>query len=145
MNKNRLFYFGTLLLMFILTAGCSSTGKTSVSPTTAGSPSIECELICDITMDDENFKVSCESGEGTLEAGSAAEMEQVYQGGVIAFSSLVLDHTLTYASSNNSYKITGKIERDNQAGNVSYDVQATGGLFGDEIKTCKAGELIGIE
>lgn len=135
MDKNKLLKLSIVLSLFILTAACSGAGTPKVTPTP------QCEFICDITLEHYIFKVSCESGEGKISVGSNAKMKQTYEESAIVFTSLNLDHTLTYANSNNSYKITGRIEFDDKASSVAYDVQATGGFFGDAPKSCKAGSL----
>jgi hypothetical protein len=141
MYKNILPKLSILFSLFILTVACSGAGKPKMAPTPASSPTPQCDLICDITLEHYIFKVSCETGEGKTSVGPNAKMQQTYDQSVIVFTSLDLDHTLTYASSNNTYKITGRIEFDDKASSVAYDVKATGGIFGEAFKICKAGVL----
>jgi hypothetical protein len=77
------------------------------------------------------FMISGESGPSTLEASTSTNFTP--EG-----TTKTLDWTVTYDDTKNVYHITGVIVFDSQTTSVSsYEITATGGLFGDTGQVCK--------
>lgn len=86
---------------------------------------------CDIKDDSLLFAVSGESGSNTLDANHTRDFTPGKQ-------TINLDDTLTYENSKNSYHITGTIIINSEKNSISsYEITATGGLFGDTAQVCK--------
>jgi hypothetical protein len=124
-----------LTLAVTLTAGCS--GGPNSSPTSAA----PCELKCNVTAEGYSFGVSCESGEFSRSSMTGTDYEYGAGGGM-SKANINVDETQVYKSTNNTYKIKGKITLSRSPGArqldaVSYDISATGGAFGETPRTCR--------
>jgi len=109
----------------------------TLSPEPPSTPTPTCALQCSIDTESYGFDFTCESGPVSKEMNNTTQLK--YDSGQVSQVTVQVDQKQTYSSSGNTYNIAGTIMVDVTAGNVSYDIQATGGEFGDTPQTCKAG------
>ncbi len=127
-----------LAIVILLTAAC---GQAATSPTLAdSSPTPDCQFICNIDNQKASFSISCESDQPVIDTSKDSATED-YEQGKMVLVTYRLDRKMSYASSQHTYTLTGQVVFDQVANTVAYNVQATGGVFGDTPQLCKAGVL----
>lgn len=103
----------------------------TVIPTATMPAPFQCEMNIQNSDVEPAFIILDESGPSMLEASTSTNFTPK---GITK----TLDWTVTYDDSKNSYHITGVIVFDSQTSSVtSYEITATGGLFGDTGQVCK--------
>ena len=100
-------------------------------PTNTMPAPFQCEMNIRNSDVEPAFIISGESGSSTLEANTSTNFTPEGR-------TKTLDWTVTYDDTKNSYHITGDIVFNSQTTSVtSYEITATGGLFGDTGQICK--------
>ncbi len=115
---------------------------TPIPPTSTPTPILPtpapaCELKCNIDTESYSFEITCESGTVTNEMSNSTSVEYDPTGQV-SKAIVTVDQNQTYSSSGNTYHLVGTITAYLIAGYAEYDIEATGGVFGDTPQTCKS-------
>ena len=101
-----------------------------------------CSFICNVNTENYSFGFSCEdSGDVTTEMlGQSTEFVYGPSGNRTGLK-ISINQQQTYHASQNVYLITGVIELDEVTNSVAYNIQATGGVFGDAPQVCSNSDI----
>ncbi len=94
------------------------------------------QLVCNITTDSYGFEIDGETGEATSSMNDTTSYHYGASGQVSAIT-VEINEELTYSNTKHTYKITGQISLNMDSNSVTYNVTATGDMFGDQPQTCK--------
>jgi len=119
MNTKQRFLTILVLVMSIISSGCTSRHQ----------------FVCNITTENYAFNIVGESGEMTDSLNNQTNIQYSTSGEKVI--TVDVNEELKYGSSNNTYKIVGKITVDQTSNTVSYNLTATGGAFGNSPQICK--------
>jgi len=132
-------------LLVVVSFGMSACGSgglfgptptpTPVPPTPTPTPP-PCALKCNIDAESYGFDITCESGSVTKEMSNSTSLEYD-PSGQVSKATVTVNQKQTYSSSGNTYHIVGTITAHLIAGYAEYDIEVTGGAFGDTPQICK--------
>jgi len=108
--------------------------------TGAPAPVAPCKLACDIGPDRYGFAISCEQGTFKEEYNDQESYEYGPTGSVSGIR-LALNRKRTYASSGNTYELSGLVQVDKAQGTVAYNIRAVGARLGLSGQTCTRGSV----
>jgi hypothetical protein len=112
---------------------------TAIPPT----PTPSCWIVCDVDAEQFSYSISCEEGP-TTQSGET-QVQRTFDTNGLTKTMALINQTLAYSGSGNTYVITGTVEVDNATNQVSYAISAFGGKIGAGGSTCQEGELKGME
>ena len=116
--------------------------KRFLNPEGSQSEEEACSFICNVNTENYAFGFSCEdSGNVTTEMLDQST-EFIYgPSGNRTGLKISVNQQQTYHASQNVYLITGIIELDEVTDSVTYNIQATGGVFGDTPQVCSNSDI----
>jgi len=93
-----------------------------------------CEFTCNIDTENYGFVISCESGKYKIKINDS--MKYGYDEGKLRTITVDVKRERTYDLTQNVYEISGTIVVDLAENEVTYDIAASGGVYGDTVQTC---------
>jgi len=153
-RKKSTFYFAFLILTLFVLTSClfipfgSKDTPTPIPPTATNTPipptptpteipptpTPVCEFTCNIDTENYGFVISCESGKYQIKINYS--MKYGYDDCKLRTITVDVKRERTYDLTQNVYKISGTIVVDLAENEVTYDIAASGGVYGDMVQTC---------
>ena len=112
------------------------TDSPSPTNTPTNIPTPECMVECDIGTENYSIVISCELGNITTEYKNESTEFFSGESNTKKGLRLNLNRIRTYENTQNAYTIIGFIEIDEIQDTVIYDIEVTGGVFGNTPQTC---------
>lgn len=99
-------------------------------------PEITYTLVCEVDTEGYGIGIDGETGSRTTEYHGESTIYGTNDDGQSTIT-VNINRTVTYGDTGNVYEITGVIVLNEATNTVEWEISATGGAFGDEVKTCK--------